>query len=231
MPRSGTTLMRVILDAHGDIRCAPETRVIPRLLTLRGSWTDPVEAAKLREAGVHDAAVDRAMAQFMMEILAHHGEPARILCNKDPFTLENATYLARLFPNSKFILMIRDGRAVVSSIIKQKMNINGCTTHNFSQCLSSWNRSLSNMLKECDALGTSCMRVYYELLVVNPQWWISQIMHFLQLQFDGTMLRYYEQIGVTGGIPVSRYLLLPLSFSPSAFFFLPHSTLSVETEI
>ena len=30
VPRSGTTLMRAMLDAHPDVRCGEETRVIPR---------------------------------------------------------------------------------------------------------------------------------------------------------------------------------------------------------
>ena len=32
VPRSGTTLMRAMLDAHPDVRCGEETRVIPRIL-------------------------------------------------------------------------------------------------------------------------------------------------------------------------------------------------------
>ena len=35
MPRSGTTLMRAILDVHPDVRCGEETRVIPRVLMAR----------------------------------------------------------------------------------------------------------------------------------------------------------------------------------------------------
>jgi len=39
MPRSGTTLMRTMLDAHPMVRCGQETRVIPRLLGMRNQWT------------------------------------------------------------------------------------------------------------------------------------------------------------------------------------------------
>merc|ERR1719476_510620 len=31
VPRSGTTLMRAMLDAHPDVRCGEETRVVPLL--------------------------------------------------------------------------------------------------------------------------------------------------------------------------------------------------------
>ena len=44
MPRSGTTLMRAILDSHPLIRCGEETRVIPRILSMRAAWKkSPVE--------------------------------------------------------------------------------------------------------------------------------------------------------------------------------------------
>ena len=32
VPRSGTTLMRAMLDAHQDVRCGEETRVVPRFV-------------------------------------------------------------------------------------------------------------------------------------------------------------------------------------------------------
>ena len=38
MPRSGTTLMRAILDSHPLVRCGEETRVIPRILSMRSAW-------------------------------------------------------------------------------------------------------------------------------------------------------------------------------------------------
>lgn len=44
MPRSGTTLMRAILDSHPLVRCGEETRVIPRVLSMRAAWKkSPVE--------------------------------------------------------------------------------------------------------------------------------------------------------------------------------------------
>lgn len=38
MPRSGTTLMRAILDSHPMVRCGEETRIIPRILGMRMAW-------------------------------------------------------------------------------------------------------------------------------------------------------------------------------------------------
>lgn len=123
MPRSGTTLLRVLLDAHPDIRCGEETRVVPRMLGFRQQWMRaPFESRRLKEAGITAEVLDSAVSAFILEIIAKHGQPSKRLCNKDPFTLRSAVYLKQLFPNSKFIFMIRDGRAVVHSIITRKVS-------------------------------------------------------------------------------------------------------------
>lgn len=99
VPRSGTTLMRAMLDAHPDIRCGEETRVIPRILSLRQSWGRQTEERwALEEDGISQEMLDAATTAFILEVIARHGEPARVLCNKDPFTLKSAVYLSHIFP-------------------------------------------------------------------------------------------------------------------------------------
>ena len=56
-------------------------------------------------------------------MIAKHGEPAPRLCNKDPFALKSMVELSKMFPNAKFLLMVRDGRAVVHSIMSRKVLI------------------------------------------------------------------------------------------------------------
>lgn len=68
-PRSGTTLMRVMLDAHNAVRCGEETRVIPRLLAMRATWSRSVkEKLRLDEAGVTDQVLDAAVRAFLLEV-------------------------------------------------------------------------------------------------------------------------------------------------------------------
>lgn len=65
--------------------------------------------------------LDSAIAAFCLEVIARHGDPAPRLCNKDPLTFKSASYLSELFPQAKFIFMLRDGRATVHSIISRKV--------------------------------------------------------------------------------------------------------------
>lgn len=105
VPRSGTTLMRAMLDAHPEVRCGQETRVIPRILQLRSHWMkSEKESMRLEEAGIHKEVLNSAIAQFCLEIIAKHGDPAPRLCNKDPLTLKMGSYVIELFPNVSIVI-------------------------------------------------------------------------------------------------------------------------------
>ena len=65
--------------------------------------------------------LNSAVSAFILQVIVKHGESAPRLCNKDPLTLKHGDYLIELFPNLKFIFMVRDGRATVHSIVSRKV--------------------------------------------------------------------------------------------------------------
>lgn len=193
MPRSGTTLMRVMLDAHGEVRCGEETRLVPRLLGMRSNWyRSEKEKNRLQEAGVTDNVIDEAMRQFLLEVIVRHGQPNSYLCNKDPFTLKSQVYLKKLFPNAKFILMIRDGRATAHSIIERKVTISGFDITSYKDVLTKWNKAIDTMYQQCMDFPDSCLPVWYEQLVLHPEENLRKISKFLNLPWDDKML-HHEQ--------------------------------------
>ncbi|XP_064449125.1 protein-tyrosine sulfotransferase 1 isoform X1 [Mirounga angustirostris] len=206
VPRSGTTLMRAMLDAHPDIRCGEETRVIPRILALKQMWSrSSKEKIRLDEAGVTDEVLDSAMQAFLLEIIVKHGEPAPYLCNKDPFALKSLTYLARLFPNAKFLLMVRDGRASVHSMISRKVTIAGFDLNSYRDCLTKWNRAIETMYNQCMEVGyKKCMLVHYEQLVLHPERWMRTLLKFLHIPWNHSVLHHEEMIGKAGGVSLSK---------------------------
>jgi len=197
VPRSGTTLMRAMLDAHPDVRCGEETRVVPRILQMRAHWMkSQKESMRLEEAGLSGDVIDSAISAFILETVARHGRPANRLCNKDPFTLKSGTYLRRLFPKGKFLFMVRDGRATVHSIITRKVTITGFDLKSYRQCLQKWNAAISAMEDQCKELGPNgCLRVHYEQLVLHPREQLERILEFLELPWTDSVLHHEEQIG------------------------------------
>jgi len=206
VPRSGTTLMRAMLDAHDEVRCGEETRVVPRILQMRAHWMKSTkESMRLEEAGLTGDVLDSALSSFILEVVAKHGEPAPRLCNKDPFTLKSGAYLLQLFPKSKFLFMVRDGRATVHSIITRKVTITGFDLKSYRQCLQKWNTAITAMKDQCDQLGSDhCLQVPYEQLVLHPKKWMQNILSFLDLPWTENVLHHEQQINKPNGISLSK---------------------------
>uniref|UniRef100_F6TW46 Protein-tyrosine sulfotransferase n=1 Tax=Ciona intestinalis TaxID=7719 RepID=F6TW46_CIOIN len=198
MPRSGTTLMRAMLDAHPDVRCGQETRIIPRILGMRANWLkSPKERVRLDEAGVTNEVINEAITQFILEVIVKHGKPARFLCNKDPFTLKSIKYLKELFPNAKFILMLRDGRATAHSIISRKVTISGFDINSYStrDVLTKWNRAIETMFVQCNEVGSkNCLPVHYEQLVLHPAAETRNILKFLSVPWNEAVLNHEKHM-------------------------------------
>ena len=206
-PRSGTTLMRVMLDAHPDIRCGQETRIIPKFLSfvsLAVYKRSAKERERLKEAGLTKEIIDEAVASFITEIIVRHGKMAPRLCNKDPLSFKNLTYLGSLFPNAKFIFMVRDGRAVANSITSRHVTIAHVNTRDYRALLKSWSRTVQLMNKQCKELGSRCLRVPYEYLVLNPDQCMKYVLEFVDAVWNDAVLHHELEFNKNGGIALSR---------------------------
>lgn len=206
VPRSGTTLMRAMLDAHPEVRCGAETRVIPRLLNMH-HWLDKTDFERnwLRDVNLSNEVLERALGAYILSIIAGHGEAAPRLCNKDPFALRSIDRLHRIFPRSKFLLMIRDGRATVHSIISRKITIKGFDFRSYRGALGDWNRVVTTMYEQCRSVGREhCLPVYYERLVLHPKQTMTEVLQFLDVPWNDVVLHHETTIGQEGGVFLSK---------------------------
>ena len=161
------------------------------------------ESVRLEQAGISKAVLDSAIAAFILEVIAKHGEPAPRLCNKDPLTIKMGTYVMDLFPNAKFVFMVRDGRATVHSIISRKVTITGFDLTSYRQCLKKWNTAVEAMNEQCKELGgEKCLRVPYEQLVLHPRTWMEKVLKFLNVSWDESVLHHQDYIN--NGIELSK---------------------------
>lgn len=189
--RSGTTLVRAILDAHPRIRCGPETKIIPTLLgfltkylSTRGVQND------LNEAGISSKLLDEALNIFIFYVLKYrkYNQDQR-LCVKDPDILHYIKYLHKIFPKSKFIHVIRDGRSAAYSFMKRVKE--PLTFSKFRVYLSSWNSYNRYVDQECINLGEKyCFQVKYENLVTNSTNQLEKLMKFLDEPWSDELLKH-----------------------------------------
>lgn len=143
-----------------------------------------------------DEVIDSAMAEFIYKIIEKHGKKTKNLCNKDPLILMFTDYMKKIFPKSKYILMIRDGRATVHSIITRKVTISGFDLTSYRQSLIKWNELIETMYSQCMEVGPeSCLPVHYEQLVLHPEKTTKKIFEFLNIPWNNAVIHHEKFIG------------------------------------
>ncbi|XP_028408397.1 protein-tyrosine sulfotransferase 1-like [Dendronephthya gigantea] len=203
-PRSGTTLMRVLLDAHPSFHCGQETHIIPDLLTIRRKYSRGRDLKRLLEAGLSLDLINTTIADSILHIIKSHGGHSKRRCNKDPFSLKHIPYLAQMFPKAQFILMVRDARAVIHSIRENNIKISRFPKKD-SEALRRWNKILEIMLQDCLRVGSErCKVVHYESLVVKPRSILRQIAHFLRAPWSESVMNHTGYLDKADGILLSR---------------------------
>jgi protein-tyrosine sulfotransferase len=115
-PRSGTTLLRRIIDRHPSLCCGPETSVlIPNRfllgpLSARSGISEDDLREMLRTSPSQGAFVDQFAARYRSD----HGKPR--WAEKTPLNVRHFGWVLERFPQVRLIHVIRDGRDVICSL-------------------------------------------------------------------------------------------------------------------
>jgi len=113
-PRSGTSLLRLILDSHPAIACGPETHVLADLDESLGRHWDRLARYGAEREHWHDA-YREAFARLKADYAARRGK-AR-WADKTPAYAQHLQFVTALFPDAQVIHVIRDARHVTASAL------------------------------------------------------------------------------------------------------------------
>jgi hypothetical protein len=203
VPRSGTTLLRVLLDSHSQIAALPET---PWLLgaygpepSLRGVLQGLIEGrygAVRNVKGVepdHIIAAGRAFLAAMFEpTLKARGKC--MLAFKTPADIRHLDFLLKLAPNAFYIHITRDGRDVAMSQLAKRGSffddLKEYRRIGFANLLQRWAEWEGRIRSLLYRDGVRVVHVKYEDLIADPARELERITAFLGLPFEAGMLDY-----------------------------------------
>jgi hypothetical protein len=231
VPRSGATLLELMLSSHPDISISPETDSLeyiicahpkglmlsgPPLNVLKerilgdaklGAWKVDLEPYRRRLAAV-DQATTAEIADGMMAYYRDQAHPgARIVGNGRGFYMEHGEVAKTVFPDAQFVIIIRDPRAVVASLIQ-----------NFGRSVEGASLTWRQGVELGEALArrfpSDCLQVKYEELVADPEAVLGCICAFLGVEYSSKMLAYHEANQRLEMIPVGQERLHPHTAAP-----------------
>jgi hypothetical protein len=199
--RSGTTLVRAMLDAHPLLAVPPESHFVvafsPHRLR-RDRWFAlwGIDPPDLR--GLDDADAVRAV---YAAYAAAQDKPR--YADKTPDYVSHLTALAARFPEARFVHVVRDGRDVALSLLEVPWgpdSIEGAAVH--------WRRQVLD--GRAASLGPDRYReLRYEALVADPERELRSLAAWLELPYDHAMLRYRGRPLVIPYAEHHRRLALP----------------------
>ncbi len=198
--RSGTTLLRVILDSHSRIACGPELKVLPSIAHL---WTElqTTYAPFLAQSRVDPARIDHAFRALIEDLLAplgRHEGKARV-AEKTPNNIFFFPHLHRIFPDATFLHMVRDGRDVVASLLTMDWTTPDGTPIDYTRDVRLASRYWARAIVAGRAFlamsaGTSRYReVRYEDLVDRPEACLRALFAWMGEPWEPAVLSYYER--------------------------------------
>jgi hypothetical protein len=193
--RSGSTLLRFLLDAHPELACPPETNIPTLCAQLATVWSliegAPLSANRGDEPPViPDAAITgvrETMDRMTGSYLARRGK-ARY-CDKSLGTARYAELLVRVYPQARFICLYRHPMDVIASGLEAcPWGLSGygfdpyiaATPGNAVLALARfWTDHVTTALAAEERFPGHCIRVRYEDLVTAPESTAAGIFAFL----------------------------------------------------
>lgn len=209
-PRSGTTLLRVMLDSHPDLAIPPETGFLTLAPRLRGSgdrlrerffhevttfgapspaWPDfeiPLDTFRDALRQISPFTASAGFRAFYRLYAARFGKPR--VGDKTPSYALHIPAIRRVLPEARFIHLIRDGRDVALSLRRMWFS----PGHEIETQAAYWRRFVL-AARKAGAGAPDYLEVRYEDLILHTRPTLERICAFLDLAYHPALERYPER--------------------------------------
>ena len=206
MNRSGTTLLRMMLDSHPELTIPPETHFVPDVIRAckRGDGSPESVLAAMksrREWGDFDFSDDEmlellrargrkldageALRAFYEAYAERQGKPR--WGEKTPRYVGKMRQIQGALPEARFVHVVRDGRDVALSVLDR--TVRELTAADVAK---RWKRKLQKARDAAPKLD-HYMEVRYEDLILDTEPSLRRICEFIELEWDDAVLEYHER--------------------------------------
>jgi hypothetical protein len=217
--RSGTTLLRRIVEAHSRIAVAPETQWLAEFykkrvgLTSDGAVTPLLVVQLLADPKFHHMHVGPGelgrllgpgepppYARFVGRIFDAYGraQGKPLVGEKTPNHVRQIRVLHALWSQAKFVHLIRDGRDACLSVLAWKRKAARLAElfptwkeDSLTTAALFWERDVSQGRDQGRPLGTELYyEIRYESLVLRPAEEVEKLCSFLRVPYEADMLEF-----------------------------------------
>jgi LPS sulfotransferase NodH len=179
--RSGSTLLRVLLDSHSQIHCPHEIHLRYLSVNLDAKWA---------EGSMHEMGLDQRRLEYLLwdrvlqRELASSGKPR--LVTKTPNDVFIADRIMECWPDAKLVFLLRHPAAIVRS------------RKNVQQEGADQDKNVDLIRRYCEALEAARqaypgVTIRYEELTTEPEATLRRVCDHLEVPFEPAMLSYGEQ--------------------------------------
>ncbi len=219
--RSGTTLLRRILQASPEVHIPPELPVLARQFEIfqkiqHLDWRDVVHLViaqfELNIGTLSDASSvrpliqklvakesnERNLATLIDSYYRHHAEQVkpsfRVWGDKTPWNVFALDSLRSTFPRAKFVHVLRDGVDVVASMMKCGRSL--------EYAADRWTNAVRAADSFAKAHPEACYLLRYEDLVTDPGKAARQVCEFLAIEYSTAMITETDHVAEMGDVPL-----------------------------
>lgn len=185
--RSGSTLLRLILDSHENIAIGSESGFMGAASAMKSipAWQHGSDWYK--RLGWSEDEFDERISEFFAGIFqryaVEHGKQR--WGDKTPFHTMHIPLMARLFPTAAFVGVVRHPGAVVTSLSQQ-------WGYPFEEAINYWVFMNSALTLSGRDLGGRFVLCRYEDLILDTESTLRDLMSFLREPWSENLLQHYE---------------------------------------
>jgi hypothetical protein len=210
VPRSGTTMLRLMLDAHPDMAIPSETYFVTNLIEAGDGGAGPDQLANVLvthrrwgDLGIDEAALRRRLTamgrpsggdavRVAFELYAEgRGKPR--WGDKTPAYLTNIAQIHAALPEARFVHLIRDGRDVALSILRMPEDDRPMRRPDSAGLVATrWSRRIRRARDQGERVP-HYLEIRYEDLVRDPEPALRSVCDLIELPFTGAMLEFHAQ--------------------------------------